>query len=208
MKRIYLVRHGETKANLHLYVPGKEEPLNSAGFKQADVLSQRVGQLDFDIIITSDFLRAKQTVKPILEIKKQIVEIMPDFGEMFEPTSLHGLFDNDEKVVNYRQGRNANVENTTWRKEDGENFSDLFTRIGNAKKILEENEHNNILVVSHSYFLQMFVSAILLDISRPSSSWLRAGVTLKMSNTGINLLTEENGLWRVVTWNDHAYFAE
>ena len=116
MKRIYLVRHGETKANLHLYVPGKEEPLNSAGFKQADVLSQRVGQLDFDIIITSDFLRAKQTVKPILEIKKQIVEIMPDFGEMFEPTSLHGLFDNDEKVVNYRQERNANVENTTWRK--------------------------------------------------------------------------------------------
>jgi len=54
----------------------------------------------------------------------------------------------------------------------------------------------------------MFVSAILLDISRPSSSWLRAGITLKMSNTGINLLTEENGLWRVVTWNDHAYFAE
>lgn len=208
MKKIYLVRHGETNANLKGYVPGKDESLNATGFLQADSLAQRVHHLDFDVVIASDFLRAQQTVKPISTIKNTPVQTVPSFGEMFEPTSIHGLLDEDEEVIGYRKNRNANIENHEWRQEDGENFLDLFNRITEAKKFIEISEVNNLLIVSHCYFLQMFVAAILLNAQQPTKDWFNIGQTLKMSNTGITLLTEDSSHWRVVTWNDHAHFAE
>ena len=208
MKTIYLVRHGETDANLKGYVPGKEEPLNTTGFVQADLLAQRVTQLDFDVIMASDFLRAQQTVKPISTVKNASVQTVSSFGEMFEPTSIHGLNDDDEDVISYRKNRNANIESHEWRQEDGENFLDLFERITEAKKFLEISEANNLLIVSHSFFLQMFVATILLGAQQPTKDWFNIGLTLKMSNTGITFLTEDSGHWRVVTWNDHAHFAE
>lgn len=210
IKRIYFVRHGETNANLHSYVPGKDEPLNDHGFLQAAQLAERTQNIDFDKLYTSDFLRAQQTGKFISEGKKLPMESLSAFGEVIEPSSLWGTSHESEAVQLHRKNRNGNIENPQWRQEDGENFSDIFTRIHTAKKILEENSSSDILVASHSFFMQLFTAAILHNTAEASFDCFQVATTLQISNTGVTLFTydDETKEWKLVTWNDHAHFAE
>lgn len=208
MKHIYFVRHGETNANLNEYVPDKHEPLNEQGLIQAGLFAQRVEHLDFDKIIVSEFRRSQQTAEMILKLKNHSPVIEPAFGEMIEPSSLFGVSDKDERVIAHRKNRNANVENPEWRQEDGENFHDIFERIQKAKSILEEDESESMLIVSHAFFIALFTATILVGAKRPTNDWFHIAKTLKVSNTGITLFTVEDGVWRLVLWNDHARFAE
>lgn len=203
-----MVRHGETDANLHEYVPDKNEPLNAQGLVQADAFADRVGHLDFEKIFVSDFVRSQQTAEKILKLKNHIPVIESAFGETMEPSSLFGISDKDERVIAHRRDRNANVENSNWRQEDGETFHDIFERVQKAKHILEDDEAESILVVSHAFFLSLFTATILLDAQRPTHDWFHVAQTLKVSNTGITLFTIEDGAWRLLLWNDHAHFAE
>jgi broad specificity phosphatase PhoE len=207
-KNIYFVRHGETDANLHEYVPSREESLNEKGFLQADVFAQRVKNIEFLKIVTSDFLRAQQTAKTIASIKNITTEAIPVFGEVIEPSSLFGVSDTDPRVQAHRRDRNKNVEDPTWRQEDGENFTDVFSRIVEAKKFLMEDSSESIMVVSHSFFIQLFVAAILLKNEAPNNDWFSIAKTLKLSNTGITLFTVDEDVWKLIMWNDHAHFAE
>ena len=210
IKRIYLVRHGETEANRLEYVPSKFEPLNDTGLFQAQSLAGRLANISFEKIVVSDFLRSQQTAEPIAKLKKLTPEIVPHFGEMLEPTTLHGVLDTDERVQVYRKNRNDNVDEPSWRFEDGETFTDVLTRVHLSKDYLEKQESESVLVVAHGFFLQMFGATILLDADEATKLWFHALTTLRMSNTGISLLTydAENKRWRVVLWNDYAHFAE
>lgn len=207
-KNIYLVRHGETDANLHEYVPSKLEPLNEKGVIQADAFAARVAHLEFEKVYVSDFVRSQQTAQTLLKLKNHTPVVESAFGEVREPSSLFGVPDVDERVIAHRKNRNENVENPQWRQEDGENFHDIFQRLTKAKQILEEDEAKSILVVSHDFFLQLFTAMILLKPERPTMEWFTVAKTLKASNAGITLCTIEDGVWRLVLWNDHAHFAE
>jgi len=208
MKKIYLVRHGQTNANAEEYVPSKEEPLNDNGVMQAGALSERLANIDFDKIIVSDFLRAQQTAEAISKLKGIIPEVHPAFGEMLEPTSLYGVVDTDERVQKYRSDRNNNVEDSNWRFEDGDNFNDVLGRVFVSKDILETDNCERILVVTHGYFSQIFTATILLGIKKPSKEWFHTIETLKNSNTAISLFTFDDKKWKLMLWNDHAHFAE
>jgi len=207
-KKIYFVRHGETNSNLQRYVPSKDEPLNEHGLLQAEQCATRVQNIDIQKLIVSDFHRAQQTAAPIAHVKNMQMEVCPSFGEVLEPSSIYGISESEESVVEHRKNRNGNVENPEWRQEDGENFSDIFARVLASKKLLEEDSFESILVVSHSFFMMLFAAAILLGNEVPTNAWYHVASTLKISNTGITQFTFEEGVWRLVMWNDHAHFAE
>lgn len=208
MKRIYLVRHGETEANNLKYVPSKEEPLNDAGFMQAAKLAERISNLKVDSLIVSDYLRTHQTVKPLAEQKKMEPQVNAAFGEMFEPTSIHNVLDTDERVSTYRENRNKNIENSDWRFEDGETFIDMQVRVNAARDYLTSLETESVLVVSHTFFLRFLVASILLDTRETSKSLFQIATTLNLNNTGISYLTYDENKWKVMLVNDHAHFAE
>jgi broad specificity phosphatase PhoE len=208
VKKIYFVRHGETDGNLHEQIVGKDAPLNSRGLLQAEFAASRIKNIDIQKLFVSDFHRAQQTAEPIARATQLQSEINAAFGEILEPTSLFGVSEHDASAIKHKQDRNSNVENPLWRQEDGENLSDIFSRILKAKSILELDSAENILVVSHSFFLQLFTAAVLSDAERASKDWFNLGCHFKISNTGVTLFTVEDGKWRLVMWNDHAHFAE
>lgn len=71
---IYLVRHGETDWNIKGIVQGQSDvPLNDAGIKQAKELAGRLKKIYFDVIYSSDLLRAKRTAEIIAKEKKLAV---------------------------------------------------------------------------------------------------------------------------------------
>lgn len=65
---IYLVRHGEADYELEKE-PGEFPgvPLTAKGQQQAKELAEKLKNINFDIVVCSDMLRAKQTVEPLLK---------------------------------------------------------------------------------------------------------------------------------------------
>lgn len=72
---IYFVRHGQTEYNLKkLYMGSLDIPLNSTGVSQAENFAIIARDLDIDLIVSSDLIRAKETAQIISNhIKKPII---------------------------------------------------------------------------------------------------------------------------------------
>lgn len=69
---IYIVRHGETDANLTHTIQGQSNSaLNSKGKIQAKQISRKLKKITFDNIFSSDLLRAKQTAD-ILALERKL----------------------------------------------------------------------------------------------------------------------------------------
>lgn len=208
MKRFYLVRHGESEGNVTHIVGGKELKLTEAGHQQAAQLAERVSHLEVQKLISSDFVRAQETIKPISEVMRSEVEVMPVFGEKMAPSSFYGLPDDDPQVLAYIKVGNEKMTDPTHRFEDGENFFDIHARVNEARTFLENCDLESVLVVSHSFFSSYFSASLLLDAREPAREVLELTLRLKLSNTGITYFQFEDGKWKLMIWNDHAHFAE
>ena len=208
-KRVYFVRHGQSVANRDGVLGGKDTLLSDEGQEQAARVAERCVNIDFDTLIASDFVRAQQTAAPIAATKNLPIITNPLFGEFFEASEFNGLTENDPAVVAYRKERNDNVvSNPAWSYADGETVAAFLKRLEAAKRCLVEIESSSVLVVSHAFFIQGFLSSILLNSYVPSREWLHAIQTFQHSNTGVSMLRYSEGKWSVVMFNDHAHFAE
>ena len=71
----YVVRHGETTANVEGIIQGqKDYPLNSNGEEQAKTRARQLKSVKFDAIFSSDLVRAKRTAEIIsLESKMNVL---------------------------------------------------------------------------------------------------------------------------------------
>ncbi len=69
---IYIVRHGETRANLEEIVSGHfDSPLTEKGEEQARQRAQDLKKVHFDAIFSSDLIRAKRTAE-IISLDRQL----------------------------------------------------------------------------------------------------------------------------------------
>jgi len=161
--KIYLVRHGETKANVHNLLFGHLDwDLNKTGRQQAEKTAKKLQLLtkkgDIKCIITSPLRRAKSTSKIIgkkLKIKKIIIN--KDLIEKSE-----GVWEG----MNYWQARKQDPINyKRWiknpfyiRPPKGESIEELRIRVNRFyKNILKKYPGQSIIVVSHSGPIKMLV---------------------------------------------------
>lgn len=206
-KRIYFVRHGQTRCNALNLVQPPNEPLNEQGLIQAAHIAERSKNLEFQKIIASDFLRAEQTASAIAEANAMEVNTSPLFRELLGPSQFFGL-PHSEEFMAYLKAREEHKNDSAWHFADEENYYDVSTRADKAWKFLETETDTDILVVTHGLFLRMLVSKILLGNLLTPDAWYATRGTIEMSNTGITVCTLEEDRWQLLTWNDHAHFAE
>lgn len=77
MTELILIRHGETDWNAEQRIQGHLDiPLNQVGFEQAEALGKRFGEVDIDVLVSSDLSRAMQTAAPISAVRE-----LPVIGE-------------------------------------------------------------------------------------------------------------------------------
>lgn len=211
MKRIYFVRHGQTVSNVDAVVQGADDPLTDAGKKQALRVAERSLNIDFEKIISSDFVRTKETAAYIAEANNMDVEYSPLFRENIHPSKFFGTPNDGEEFLAYIKEGRKNFTDPTWHYEDGdgENQVEFTARVQDALTFLEEQEADNILVVTHGHFLRRIASLIMAGRGDDSDIWPHIVRSLKTINTGITICTyNEEGLWQLWTWNDHAHFAD
>ena len=66
ISKIFLVRHGQTDANLNHVVQGQSDtPLNENGIRQAKDVASKLKNVNAEVVISSDLKRARQTAEII-----------------------------------------------------------------------------------------------------------------------------------------------
>lgn len=188
MTTIALIRHGETNWNLEERIQGQRDiPLNEAGRKQAEALAERLKREDWDRIISSDLLRAKETAE-IIAIKTGIPLLRVDvrlreksYGKLEGTTA-------DERIAQWGKRWNTleyGVESNESAKRRASELVDDVT---------QEFRGQRIVIVSHGGLLhQLIKSKFSLDYSG------------KIHNTSLSIFHEQERVWKCLLFNCKAH---
>jgi len=200
MKKVYFVRHGLTQFNTESRVQDGNDALSEKGLEQAKDIADRLTRVPFDLLLSSDMLRAKQTAEKIAERTGHTPSFSPLFAEAKYPTSFVGLSYKEDAIQKYLAERDREG-----RYEDEETPAMLHARAKEALTDLAARDEESIAVVTHGRFLRHIILAVLLG---DTATWEQEEYFinhLTASNTGITVLEYNEGTWRMITWNDHAH---
>jgi broad specificity phosphatase PhoE len=216
MKTIYLVRHGEAEINptaekKPIHVKGAHAELTPRGFIQAEKVAERAANLPIQAIIASTMLRAQQTAGIVSKRINIPLESSDLFTERREPTSLIGLiWDDPETQRRFRAWEKTFLHDG--KEEDGENFEDVNRRAAGALMFLEGRAEENVLVITHGYFMRVLLGRILFADKNSRDLVMALEHGMRTANTGLTILnhdvTDARSPWRLMTWNDHVHLAD
>ena len=150
MTKIYLTRHGETEWNRQLKFQGhKNSDLTDKGILAAELLADRIEEIDIDHIVSSPLMRAYNTAEIVRGNKD--VEIVTHIG--FKEINL-GDFEGMSYVNIKKQQPTllANIEKDPFinRYPNGENLQEFYKRVVKAlMEVIDKYRNKTILIVAH-----------------------------------------------------------
>lgn len=206
-KHIYFVRHGETVGNVEKVYHSKDAELTETGQAQAAAVAERVAHLCIEALVSSDFLRAKNTAAIIGEKIGLSPTEQSLFGEWIEPKHLLGKPYTHPEAVEMRTAVFGS-EDPHYRHRDEETFAEMKVRATQCFAFLEQHPASRICVITHLGFLRVLVGFVLLGEENYDKRAYNAMFhRLTASNTGITYVQydEEKQRWRLVTWNDQSH---
>ncbi len=211
-KIVYFVRHGQSEGNLGLVFQASDSPLTELGQKQAKLTAHRVGKLDFDTLIASPWIRAKQTAEFVSELTGKEIVFSELFVERVRPTSSSGKSRDNEQAVQLEALWYESLFNPELRAEDSENYSDVLARADESLAYLSALDTKSAVVVTHGFFLQVIIARVLLGDSLNPDSLRSIQKHMSHENTGItamvyNFKGNKPG-WSLWIFNDHAHLAD
>ena len=210
MKTIYIVRHGESESNVGGVISGGDKiALTEHGREQAAFVGERLSHLPVDIIVTSTYLRAKQTGEVIAEKIGKPIEHSELFIEWRHGSHRIGKRTHDPELRERSKSLVEHLDEPEYRIADEENFADLNERAEKALQYLLDRTEEHIVVVSHGWFTPVLLGKAVMEddfTGRDCKNFIK-GFTMK--NTGLTILAHGEtyfwNKWHVVTWNDHAH---
>lgn len=190
--RIYVVRHGQSEANLKTAHAGwSQVPLTEKGHAQARAIQPRLKELRFDKVIVSDLRRAKQTAENALpdyayEYDWRIREI--GVGE------LQGELVSDCEAK-LGESYIVNRQNRDFTAYGGENLEMMQARIASfMDDLTREPEDAQIAVVCH----EGAIFCMLCHVLQCQPDRLAA----RSDNCSISVFTYKSGEWILNKWNE------
>ncbi|MDF7639527.1 histidine phosphatase family protein [Lactobacillus sp. ESL0791] len=174
MKRIYIVRHGQTYINRYNKMQGWcDTPLTEEGIAGAEQAGEALKEVPFDIALSSDMKRASDTCDIIIRhnVNKDELQHLtsPFFREHF-----YGYFEGMDTNAawemiggphgypsNYDLLKNNSIDQVKdWIKEadpfhQAENAHEYWQRLGKGFKLISELDGaENILLVTHGFTIR------------------------------------------------------
>lgn len=156
---IYLVRHGETIENSRkTYYGSLDCDLNENGINQGLILKEKLSNINFDAMYSSEKLRARKTLELIgykddIKLDSRLNE--RDFG-CFEGKTF--------KEINEEFKEEYNEWNNNWKgfiPPSGENFYDFYTRVKSFMEELKEKKHEKVIIATHGGVVRAIYCYIL-----------------------------------------------
>lgn len=140
--KVYIVRHGEVSSNVRGIYNLVDDKLNEKGIEQANILREKVKEIDYDVIISSPLIRARETSEIINVKNKEIIydnRLAERDAGSFKGKSLD-LTDRYE-YWNY---------NTELHQGDEELIKDFFDRVWQFLDELKEKDYESVIISCHS----------------------------------------------------------
>ena len=212
-KTVYLIRHGQTTANVSPVFQGDDATLSPRGEAQAMALANRLANVQFDALIASPLKRTTQTAQYIADKTGKDIVFSELFVEYTKPTELHGKPWSDPQASELWRAWQQSLEIPGMRVSDGENYNDIVARDDAALEYLLRRPEDTIAVVTHGHILGSIIARVLYGDALTGPLLQEFHKRVSMENTGITVLRykdgfEEEPMWRLWTLNDHAHFAE
>ncbi|WP_226681437.1 histidine phosphatase family protein [Sutcliffiella horikoshii] len=185
MTKLGFIRHGSTAWNKERRAQGSSNiPLDQDGIRDAESLADRIKNEDWNVIYSSDLVRAMQTAE-IVARNLQVDEV---------------FLDSRLQEVNGGQ-----IEGTTeperiekW----GENWRDLDLGIESREMVIkralsfieevtEKHKDQNVLVVSHGSYIRHVLRELVKDLKMEDH----------LENTSVSTVKVREGLWECELYN-------
>ena len=210
---LYLVRHGQSEANIGDIFQGPDSPLTELGTRQAVFVAERMRAMHADVILTSPMLRASSTAEKIHEATRVPLEVCQLLREYVPPTRLIGTSHGAEEGSMYIKQMLAHMDDPVWHFADEDNYHDLHARARAFLAFVIQREERRIVGVTHAGFMRVLLTAMMTE-GEPHPDLARTFMRfLKPMNTGISIFryrasATKRNKWRMLAWNDHAHLGE
>jgi broad specificity phosphatase PhoE len=153
--RLYLVRHAQSEANIGIHKES-ETALTDIGVEQAKRLGMYFKNKHLTKIYCSQLIRAKDTLD---EIRPYVPAVPITYTKRINERDI-GIYGHN--IQKYREAIIASgLQEHEFRPPKGENMDDVDARAKEFISFLKKNHmDDNILVVSHGYFLKVMVVSL------------------------------------------------
>ncbi|WP_028551618.1 histidine phosphatase family protein [Paenibacillus sp. UNC451MF] len=185
MTTITFVRHGITDHNIEQRAQGHtQNPLNETGRVQAALVAKRLSDEQWDVFISSDLKRARETAEIISD---EIGKPVDFFDERLREMDRGKIADTIESERIERWGAN-------WRLLDmGQETNESMRSRGMSfiEDIASQFVGKKVLVVTHGYFLGQTLKELMKDESTGND----------MSNTSVTTIEHNGKQWEFLLYD-------
>lgn len=149
--KVYVARHAETNYNvlgLCNDSPKVDVYLTKKGLEQAELLADSLKEADFDLVITSEFPRSKETAR---------IANQHHNAPTMEDARINDLLTGYEgkPVSEFRKARHRAENRWTVRLNGGESFEDEKQRVQAFLNDLKKRPEKCILIVTHQAIVRI-----------------------------------------------------
>jgi len=149
---LYVTRHGETDYNARKRYTGSiDAPLNATGIKQAEKLAHSLSGVEFEVIVSSPLMRAKQTAEAISRLHGIPIFIIDEFAEIslgvYEGLTREEAQSQYPDIWAKLSDRPSNIAPI-----GGETHIQFDARIAiGLEKLRKSHDSKNVLLVCHAF---------------------------------------------------------
>jgi phosphoserine phosphatase len=162
LKKIYLVRHGQTDFNLQGVVQGSgiDAPINKTGQAQAESFFKAYQGISFDQIYHTALIRTKQSIQQFIDLGLP-VKALPELNEIswgdYEGTPMTPE-EGEYYLHMLHQWQQGNLDYAI---AGGESPNTVAVRMKRGIEIILNGPGETILVCMHGRAMRIFLSLIL-----------------------------------------------
>ena len=194
---IYLVRHGETEWNNKKLIQGHSDiPLNVKGELQSKQLGEKLKDIHFEAVFSSDLIRARRTAE-IITIEKKLAVVTTKalrerlFGR-FEGKHIDELRKILGELILFSKERQKKLD-----LNDIENDEEVMARfIPFIREVAVAYPDKNVLMVSHGGLIRAFLDKIGFRIPEYSEKPMKNAGYLIIESDGVEFIVKEENLFQ------------
>jgi probable phosphoglycerate mutase len=201
MTELIFIRHGETDYNRQQRFQGQiDVPLNPTGHEQARRLAQALAGERFDLLISSDLQRARETAQPLERAHGKQLLAQPGLREqsfgVVEGMDMAGI-----KMRHPLLWAQWLRHEADYALPEGESTRQFHARvIGAVRELARAHEGKTLVLVTHGGVLDMLWRTV-------HGAPLQGPRECSIPNTGINRLRWRGGNLDIVRWADDAHLS-
>lgn len=210
LMKLYLLRHGKSEDDFQNRRQRPESELAEIGRDQAGKAGERLKGTRIDHIYSSGWSRARQTAEIVAEKLGREIEVFEGIHELTPPEELAGAAKDSEINLQFiKELGETDPTDIDWKfLNKGESIREVLIRASKFRDhLIEKHANQDILAVSHGYFISAFLAVAIWGDSYPEKyvrPFMRGFV---LANTGLTIVEylEDEKRWQLWVHNDHTH---